>query len=118
METLQKLRSIRDRLNGGIFLILGNHDLSISANRWIDDVGIKAVLKCDSLDDFWLYHYPRESDEIYNCCKPLKRPLDDGKWAFTGHVHEKWRIKNKCLNVGVDVHDYKPVTLQRDVKKS
>jgi calcineurin-like phosphoesterase family protein len=39
------------------------------------------------------------------------RPIDDGRWLLHGHVHEKWKVKNRMLNVGVDVWDYAPVSL-------
>ena len=37
------------------------------------------------------------------------RPTDDGRWLLCGHVHEKWKIQGRMINVGVDVWDYKPV---------
>lgn len=29
--------------------------------------------------------------------------------ALHGHVHEKWRVLGRQVNVGVDVWDYRPV---------
>jgi calcineurin-like phosphoesterase family protein len=36
---------------------------------------------------------------------------DDGKWLLHGHVHEQWTINKKMINVGVDVWNFYPVSL-------
>jgi calcineurin-like phosphoesterase family protein len=30
-------------------------------------------------------------------------------WLLHGHVHEKWKIRDRQINVGVDVWDFRPV---------
>lgn len=37
------------------------------------------------------------------------RPDDEGGWLICGHVHDAWTVKNKMVNVGVDVWDFRPV---------
>lgn len=37
------------------------------------------------------------------------RPEDDGSWLIHGHVHDAWKVKDRMINVGVDVWDYCPV---------
>ncbi len=109
-----KLSDIRIRLNGRIFFVMGNHDLSVSKNQWSGAIGMTGVYDCYELEDFLLHHYPRPGDWDEKTKGKLQRPpIEFEGWCLTGHVHEKWRIKNKCLNVGVDVHDYKPVSLTR-----
>ena len=39
-----------------------------------------------------------------------ERPEDDGGWLVHGHVHERWRQRDRMINVGVDVWDYRPVS--------
>lgn len=107
-----KLADIRIRLNGRIFFVLGNHDLSISKSQWQHTVGMTGVYGSYELEEFLLYHYPKESPEGDKTKGKLQRPpIEFEGWCLTGHVHEHWRIKNKCLNVGVDVHDYRPLSL-------
>ena len=44
--------------------------------------------------------------------KTLKKRLkDDGRWLLHGHVHSAWKIKNKMINVGVDVNNFYPVSI-------
>ena len=37
------------------------------------------------------------------------RPVDRGEPLLHGHVHERWRVRDRMINVGVDVWDYRPV---------
>ena len=37
---------------------------------------------------------------------------DDGGWLLCGHVHEKWSQLGKMINVGVDVRDFKPISME------
>lgn len=41
------------------------------------------------------------------------RPTDNGGWLVCGHVHQNWTVKNRMINVGVDVWDYHPVPERR-----
>ena len=40
------------------------------------------------------------------------RPKDDGRWLLCGHIHQKWKTRNKMINCGVDVWDMKPVSIE------
>lgn len=66
-------------------------------------------------------------DEHNALCEKVKIPKnidmefaeDDGySWLLHGHVHKAWKIKeeNRMINVGVDVWDYKPVSMQTLVR--
>lgn len=39
------------------------------------------------------------------------RLKDNGLWLLHGHVHTAWATKGKQINVGVDVNDFKPVSI-------
>jgi calcineurin-like phosphoesterase family protein len=103
----QDLNTIVSRLNGKIILFRGNHDKRNSMNPIIDSMKI-------TYDRYvWeLCHYPQE--------KPKER------LNLCGHLHEKWKVKkspdfsskqgNVTVNVGVDVWDFKPVTMEEILK--
>ena len=54
-------------------------------------------------------HFPYEGDSHDHDRYPDHRPLDDGEWLLHGHVHQRWRVRGRMINVGVDVWDYAPV---------
>jgi calcineurin-like phosphoesterase family protein len=41
------------------------------------------------------------------------RPTDNGEWLLCGHVHEKWRQKDKQINVGIDAWGGSPVSAKQ-----
>lgn len=38
--------------------------------------------------------------------------MKDGYFGLFGHIHEKQKVKRNALNVGVDVHNFTPVSLE------
>ena len=38
-----------------------------------------------------------------------RRPVDQGRVLLCGHVHNRWQINERQVNVGVDVWDFQPV---------
>lgn len=42
-----------------------------------------------------------------------RRWANEGGWLLCGHVHEKWKQLDKMINVGCDVWDYRPVSLDK-----
>ncbi len=40
-----------------------------------------------------------------------RRYDDDGGWLLCGHIHEKWAQMGKMINVGVDVRNFKPISI-------
>ncbi len=86
----------RNKLNGSIILLKGNHDSD--AHSVIKELTIKFGGK-----EWYLTHIP---------------PLENRKqFCLCGHIHERWKSKklgNKFLiNVGVDVWNFKPITIQQ-----
>jgi calcineurin-like phosphoesterase family protein len=82
-----------NRLNGKIIHIKGNHD---HKGPIIEDIMIFYGGK------YWqLIHDPWESENDFVLC---------------GHVHDAWKVKtinNRIIvNVGVDVWNFKPITIQ------
>ncbi len=54
-------------------------------------------------------HFPYQGDSQPVDRYTEFRPHDDGRWILHGHVHDRWRMEGRQINVGVDVWDYRPV---------
>ena len=88
----------KNRLNGNIILLQGNHD---------DESNIKDMVIALNGKIWYMCHIP---------------PLENRqKFCLCGHIHEKWKSKkigNKIIiNVGVDVWGFKPITIQDILKE-
>lgn len=125
------------RLNGRKILLAGNHDRCWAgwrqhrpgkihnwAKRYIDEGGFSLVLdglthpttRLEATEGrevlVKLSHFPYTGDHTEEDRYVTWRPEDDGEtWLLHGHVHEAWRVdeKNRQINVGVDVWNYRPV---------
>lgn len=107
--------NILNRLNGQKYLIKGNHDKVVKyqevSNKfaWVKDyyeikkkqVGYRIIL----------FHYPIQSWNGKHY----------GSLHFYGHVHSgshrDMMIENNSYNVGVDVNNYEPISLEEVVSK-
>lgn len=97
----------KSTLNGLIIPVKGNHDKNNSTKTIIERLVIKYGGRRINL-----VHDPKHADLNYDI-------------NFTGHKHEKWEIKrikrgNKytdCINVGVDVNNFMPVTFDELMSK-
>jgi calcineurin-like phosphoesterase family protein len=113
------------RLNGDKHFIMGNHDACHPCNKKKAeaalhvylDVGFK-MIGLESLIEIGgqkvrLHHMPYGvvGDQSYEQKHQNFRPRDDGMWLLHGHVHEKWKVKDRMINVGVDVWDFYPVPI-------
>lgn len=101
------IKYLRDKLNGKIILIRGNHD------KYIPDFCFDRV--------YQYYDYTFTDKDLYKqtivlCHYPFEvwNKKHYGSWHFYGHVHEKSLDESKTLrmNVGVDVCNFTPVSLQ------
>lgn len=104
------------RLQGRKVLVRGNHDRSIEFMRGIgfDEVYDNIICEVNGVKA-WLNHYPLESHDA----RDLKRPPAPGSYdiALCGHVHQSFKVKGGVVNVGVDVWNYRPVTLQEVIER-
>jgi len=115
------------RLLGKKYLIPGNHDHCHPAHKK-GRKNLPEQVKFYENHGFTVLpiHYHMDIPEIGQvnlCHMPYKgdytderyteyRMENDGNWLLCGHVHEKWFHKERMINVGVDVHDFKPVALE------
>jgi calcineurin-like phosphoesterase family protein len=116
-------------LNGYKILIAGNHDWVHPSNKksrteekakntrdlylkfgW-DEIHINHEIELQSIK-FNMCHLPYKNDSTDTRFEKY-RLEDKGEWLICGHVHEKWLKKNRMINVGVDVWDFKPVSVEK-----
>lgn len=103
-----QVRKLRYRLKGKITLILGNHDYQNKVQRIADaftEVRDLKTLKTDG-KVIILCHYmmSRWDRSHYN------------SWHLFGHTHYPEDITGKRYNVGVDINNYTPVSLDTITK--
>ena len=107
-------------------LYLGNHD---RPPRVMKDIGFDEVY--DKPVDweyggykFRICHYPFAPEDHAGITPRYmdRRPSPEGcDWLISGHVHEKWKIMRNAINVGVDVWDFYPQSIENiiaEIKKS
>lgn len=109
---IQQVKDILKTLNGKKHLIKGNHDKFLNQIRWQDY--FEEVLCYKEINDngrmVVLFHYPIEEWNGYY----------RNSYMLYGHVHN-----NECgikqyprkFNVGVDVNDFEPKTLDELIEK-
>lgn len=115
---------ILDRLNGKVVLIKGNHDgkrLKTNAVRdrfeLIYDDGVFAIPdKNGKLYNVWMNHFPPfgSSADPRELWRPGWEPGSRTPWhevSLCGHVHTEWKHYGSTINVGVDMWDYQPISL-------
>ena len=110
-------QSFLSSLNGKKkILYLGNHDRKPNVMR---DIGFDEVY-VDPVDweyqeyKFRISHYPFGPEDHIGITPRYmdRRPIPKGcDWLLCGHIHEKWKIMRNQINVGVDVWDFYPVSI-------
>lgn len=125
------------RLMGNKILIPGNHDFCHSYHKksrkpdkraeWIGKyekngwtvLPERTALALEGIGIVNLCHHPYPGPGEDECGDKYAkwRPVDDGNVLLCGHVHEKWKTKKSpkgslMINVGVDVWDYAPVSIE------
>jgi calcineurin-like phosphoesterase family protein len=103
-STVENTQPIVSTLNGKLLILPGNHD----SKGKLEKCGLSLLPRpykiiYDNME-IWLDHYPYKQFEGVG-----KNIVDTGDWLLHGHVHEKWKINNKQINVGVDVWNFTPV---------
>ena len=97
----------RNHLNGNIVFLKGNHDRNNSLKTKIRNLTLNIDNKLINV-----VHNPERANFEYDI-------------NFVGHVHNNWKIKRikrlwnftDCINVGVDVWDFYPVTYHEIMKR-
>jgi len=102
---------ILERLNGRVILYWGNYEKEDAGHaggdyyfnrKLIDDYGFEkaesAKINIDG-NDFYLVHKPEDYNNKY--------------FNLFGHIHKLCMVKRFGLNVGVDCHNFKPISLEK-----
>ena len=84
-----------------LILILGNHDRMTWYNYL--QMGFDSVHS-----ELYLPEY-----DLYLTHDPANAIKDMSKMWLCGHVHQHWKKISNTINVGVDVWDFKPVSIQQ-----
>lgn len=105
------------RLNGYKILIRGNHD---KGESFYIRAGFNAYYTSTpsnplEFEEFLISHYPywETYDHDDRKHKFADRMLHKrgNRWLLCGHIHEKWKSKGHCINVGVDQWNFAPVSI-------
>lgn len=109
-------------LNGRKVLVAGNHDRCWAGHHGRAERAADQYLAAgfDEIRQGTIHldiagvrvaacHFPYVGDSHDEDRYVLHRPVDEGAWLLHGHVHERWRVCDRMINVGVDVWDYAPV---------
>jgi len=84
-----------NRINGRKHLILGNHD-KLKGLDYVD-CGFMSVHTSLKVNKRCIFHDPSISI------------MFPGNSCVVGHIHNLFKVLKNCINVGVDVWDFKPV---------
>ena len=98
------VRKLRFRLNGKIHLILGNHDYRNKVNRLENTFS--------SIHELITIKHERQ---IIVLCHYALRVWDRSRyntWQLYGHSHGNLSSVGKQLDVGVDSHNYRPISFE------
>jgi len=96
-NSVEELRRIMDNYNGTKVLILGNHD-RLRPFDYIE-AGFSSVHTMLEVEEFILVH-----DPCYSIVHPETNYL-------CGHVHTLFVKQKNVLNVGVDIWNFKPISI-------
>lgn len=99
----KRVENVLKNLKGKHHLILGNHDYLHPFEY--EDAGFLSIHSALDIGDILLIHDPAKTI--------VKK---DRLWAV-GHVHSLFlMVQHRVINVGVDVWNFKPVTLEHVLK--
>lgn len=123
----EEAMKIMARLNGQIHWIFGNHDAK--SRKWKDLTDMCAwtgdvkEIKVRDPDGEFRKNTEHPPKKPYNKIRMFHEPIASwigmhkGSWHLHGHSHGTYKIQHgKLLDVGVDVHNYAPISYQ-EVKR-
>lgn len=112
-----------ESLKGHKVLVAGNHDRCWAGHgdralRYLDvyrQVGFERIIQTPIEVDVagvrvLVSHFPYRGDTQPVDRHHEHRPTDDGLAILHGHVHTRWRVDGRQINVGIDVRDFAPVS--------
>lgn len=100
------------RLNGRKFLVVGNHDRIRGWDGHWEHICKRFELETKA-GKILMRHAPNSLDPWAQSSRDLVQEEPGGfSWFFHGHVHNRWARRGKFVNVGVDVRDFEPKTLE------
>jgi calcineurin-like phosphoesterase family protein len=126
-ETLNYVKDLNGRR---ILLVPGNHDGPFSGNKpayrekWIETYMAYGIeIMPEVVRNQWamfpedlavdLSHFPFDQDTRHEDRFAANHPSKEGRPLLHGHVHDLWITRQGQINVGVDVWDYKPVSIEQ-----
>lgn len=133
--TIKPVETFTSRLNGYKILIHGNHDWTHPYHKksrgegkqerliaeyksygW-SEIHEQLIIELEGIGIVRLCHLPYSGPKDHHVDDKYAkyRPSDDGTILLNGHVHQSWKMERSplgtlMLNVGVDVHDMKPIS--------
>ena len=106
-----------EKLNGTIILIRGNHDKSFMGKYFEKHRYLKMQI---GRFNCLLNHrpvYPIGTPDPFNDHDMFAlEKSHDCDIVLCGHVHEKWLWAGKSLNVGVDQHNFYPLSIEEIIE--
>lgn len=102
-KTPEYLKHVKD-FNGKKILIRGNHD------RVFTDEQLKLYFDQIIPEGSGIY-YDANGIKCYITHYPT-RGVDDA-FNLVGHIHGAWKYQLNMLNIGIDVHNFKPVNMDK-----
>lgn len=113
------LDAVLDSLNGDIYLVIGNHEKDALGKEYIRGhwKGIYDIAEIFVKDDEISY----EEQHLVMCHYPMTvwNASHRNSWQLFGHVHGGLSNKGKILHkscqmdVGVDCHEFKPISYEQ-----
>ena len=116
----QMVTEILPKLNGIKILIAGNHDKCHGgAAKWVEHymaAGFESIQKQMEMeigaDNVLLHHFPYRNESDPAQKHYGSRPVDRGRWLLHGHVHNRWKVSKRQINVSVEPWNFEPVNLE------
>lgn len=110
------------KLHGTKHLIAGNHDevwpgmrqAHLRQRQWMsvfESVQAFARRRMGNSQYALLSHFPYRGDHTEGDRFDEYRLRDTGMWLLHGHVHGEWAQRDRQINVGVDVRNWRPIEL-------
>lgn len=59
-----------------------------------------------------LHHFPYRAETEPKQKYYGQRPVDNGGWLIHGHVHNRWKLSGRQINVSVENWNFEPVGLE------